>query len=164
MGSERGVGDDSFRRQPKRPGAVLCVLFIAGCVFVGTRAFFLSWLSPRPIPDVADIARIEAEFYDSKSHKNVTFLVPQSYWNAILSAMLPAEKDDHAAKWEGLGSLQVALINGNSFHILLYERSKDPGAFSAGPTIEQRIYYRGGSSSALKKALSEAWTASKKTQ
>ena len=132
------------------------MLFIAGCVFVGTRAFFLSWLSPRPIPDVADIARIEAEFYDSKSHKNVTFLVPQSYWNAILSAMLPAEKDDHAAKWEGFGSLQVALINGNSFHILLYERSRRPWRVSAGPTIEQRIYYRGGSAAPQEGAVGKA--------
>ncbi len=164
MGSERGVSDDTFRRQPKPRGAILCVLLIVVCVVVGTRAFLLWRLSPRPFPDVADIARIEAEFYDSKSQKNVTFLVPKSHWSALLSAMLPAEKDDHAAKWEGLGTLQLALINGSSFHISLYERSTDPGAFAAGPTVEQRIYYRGGSSSALKKALLEAWAASKKTE
>jgi hypothetical protein len=40
----------------------------------------------------------------------------------------------------------------------LYSTSKDPGAFAAGKTFKERVYYRGGSSAGLLKALTDVMT------
>ncbi len=41
---------------------------------------------------------------------DVDFEVPRSHWEAIFSAMLPAKKDDHAAKWVQPGHLDLNLF------------------------------------------------------
>jgi hypothetical protein len=168
MVSEKNQSDDPFREQPKRLDAILgvysvvaCALLVVVCAVVGSRAFFPHRPVPRPFPEVAAIERIEAEYYDSQSDKSVTFRVPKSHWNVILSALLPAEKDDAPAKWVSLGDLHLTLTNGDKFLISVYKLPEDPGAFSAGPR-QQRNYYRGGSSAAVEQEFAQAWAASKK--
>jgi hypothetical protein len=136
------------------------LLLVAAVVVVAVAVFFLG-RSERPFPQLSEIQRIEAQIDDPESGKVVTFEVPRSHWEAIFSAMLPARKDDHAMKWVMPGSMNLRLKNGNSYYIGLYSVSDDLGAFSAGPSHESRVYYRGGNSSALEKAVADAFKASK---
>jgi hypothetical protein len=129
---------------------MLVVLIVGGWLLNGSR----DTLSP--VPDAADIRSLEASFYDREQQEKVEFQVPRKHWDAILSTLLPARRDDHPAKWVGLGRLQFKLVNGDSYFVSLYSPASEPGAFAAGSTFESRVYYRGGNSSDLEKALSEA--------
>ncbi|HEV8068338.1 MAG TPA: hypothetical protein VGP76_11425 [Planctomycetaceae bacterium] len=137
------------------------LLLLAAVVVVAVAVFFFLGRSERPFPQLSEIQRIDAKIDDPESGKVVTFEVPRSHWEAIFSAMLPARKDDQAAKWVMPGSLNLRLKNGNSYYVGLYSVSGDLGAFSAGPSHEWRVYYRGGNSSALEKAVADAFAASK---
>ena len=110
----------------------------------------------RPVPETAEIRSMEATFYDRGRGSKVTFEVPAAHWQSILSSLLPAKEDPDPAKWVGLGELQIKLAGGDSFLISLFSLSENPGAFSSGPTWEQRTYYRGGSTAGLERALAEA--------
>jgi len=141
---------------------LVLLLLAAGAVLAVAVVFFLDD-SERPFPRLSEIERIDADVYDRKSKKDVTFEVPRSHWEAIFSAMLPARKDDHPLPWAGPGDLNLKLKSGHTFRIALFYVDKElgTGAFSAGATHESRIYYRGGNSSALEKAVADAFEASK---
>jgi hypothetical protein len=113
-----------------------------------------------PLPNQSDVRSIEASFFDRDTESRVTFQVPPAHWDAIFAALLPARKDNDPAKWVGLGELEFKLANGDSYHVELYSISDGPGAFAAGPTFEQRAYYRGGDSSDLEQALGAVFKAS----
>ena len=115
-----------------------------------------------PLPEAEDVRSIEASFYDREKHEKIEFEVPREHWSLILSALLPARKDDSPKKWAGLGRLNFKLANGDSYLVSMYRLNHETGAFSAGPTIENRIYYRGGNSRDLEKALAEAFEASER--
>ncbi len=112
------------------------------------------------MPSAADVRSIKASFFNRDTESEVTFQVPAAHWDAIFSALLPARKDNDPAKWVGLGVLEIKLANGDSYHVELYSNDDGPGAFAAGPTFEQRVYYRGGNSSDLEQALVDAFKAS----
>jgi hypothetical protein len=141
---------------------VVLLLVATGVVVAAEVVFlFVPDRAQQPFPQLSEIQRIHAQVYDLKSGKDLDFEVPQSHWEAIFAAMQPAEKDDHGAKWMQPGTLNLNLKNGNSFYVALYSVPGELGAFSAGPTHESRIYYRGGNSSALEKAVADAFEASK---
>jgi hypothetical protein len=75
--------------------------------------------------------------------------------------MLPAKKDNHPMKWMGFGHLDLKLKSRGAFRIDLFSSGEDVGAFSAGPTFESRIYYRGGDSTELEQAIAVALKASR---
>jgi hypothetical protein len=149
------------RTPGKRPPLVVFLVLMAGAGLAAGIAYLLNQPA-NPLPPLADVERIEAHILDAQSAKAVTFQVPPSHWRAIYSAMLPATKDDHAAKWAGPGHLDLKLKNGKSFYIaIFYVSGADQGAFAAGPTFETRIYYRGGNSDELEQAISDALKASR---
>lgn len=112
---------------------------------------------PPSLPDIADVRSLKASFYDRDKDAKVSFQVPRKHWNAIFSALQPAQRDRHPAKWAGLGELEFTLNSGDSYLVWLYSLDgHEPGAFSGGPTFESRVYYRGGNSSDLERALVEA--------
>ena len=144
----------------------LLLLLATGAVVAAELVFvFVPDRAQQPLPQLSEIQRIDAQVYDRKSGNDVAFEVPRSHWEAIHSAMLPAHKDKHAAKWVGLGHLDLNLKDGHSFYVALFLVSvgdtEDLGAFAAGPSSQSRVYYRGGNSSALEKAVAEAFEASK---
>src|SRR5262249_37606073 len=124
--------------------------------------FLTSRYAHPPVPNIKDIQSMEADFYDSGKQAKVTFQVPAAHWQPIFSALLPAHRDSDPAKWVGLGHLQIKLVGGGSFHVSLYRVSDGLGAFASGPTFDQRVYYRGGSSADLKQALVTAFEAAEK--
>lgn len=133
---------------------LLAVAIVAVVVLLQLRA------ARRPVPEAGEIRSMEATFYDRGTGSLVTFQAPAAHWQPILSSLLPAKEDRDPAKWVGLGELQFKLAGGYSFVISLYSLSESPGAFSSGPTWEQRTYYRGGSTARLERALAEALKAS----
>ncbi|MBI3865649.1 MAG: hypothetical protein HY290_27565 [Planctomycetia bacterium] len=112
-----------------------------------------------PVPDVGAIRSMEATVDLPGRDSPVTFQIPAAHWRSILSSLLPAEEDPNPAKWESVGRLQIKLSWGKTFIIDLYVVRDGPGAFSSGPSLEDRTYFRGGSSAKLEKALSEAYEA-----
>jgi hypothetical protein len=108
-----------------------------------------------PLPAVSDIDSIEA-----RTSEGVRFDVPKKHWVPILDAMRPARKDNDPAKWQVLGELNIRLKGGKSLFVALYTTSKWSGAFSAGRTFKERVYYRGGDSAKLKQTFQAAYAAS----
>jgi hypothetical protein len=140
---------------------LLLLELLAGGVFAAAIVYFSRESNDRPFPQLSEIQRMDATVSVPQSKDDVTFEVPQSHWEAILSAMLPARKDDHPALWVMPGDLKLKLKNGDPFYIAIYSTYDELGAFAAGPSFERRVYYRGGNSSALEKAVADALKASK---
>ncbi len=133
------------------------IIATVGILICGVWLFFRTRDTRPSLPDAADIRRLNAIFYDREKGAKVAFQVPREHWNAIFSALQPAQRDDNPAKWVGLGELEFKLACGDSYLVSLYSlEDSEPGAFSAGPTWESRVYYRGGNSSELERALAEA--------
>lgn len=111
-----------------------------------------------PLPKVKSIDRMTATSYQDQ--KDTQFDVPQEHWESILDALRPAKRDRSPAKWWGLGRLDIKLKGGRSLVVMLYRTHDGPGAFAAGGTFAQRVYYRGGDSEKLEKAFRAAYSAS----
>ena len=109
-----------------------------------------------PLPKAEQVRSITIEFEDS-GQKTVKFKGTVDDWSAIRSKLLPAKRDDNPASWEGMGKIQIIKTDGKPFLVHLYTPSKGPGAFSAGASLKQRVYYRGGDTTALRKALEDAY-------
>jgi len=142
------------------------VLLCSGLAVVAILAALLSWLRnlDRPIPHVRNIRSIEFIRWDSEKQSKVGIPIPREHWESLLSALLPARKDNDPAKWRLLGELALTLSDGGSFHISLYDPRERLGAFSAGPTHKERVYYRGGRSEDLKAAIEDALSAARKAE
>ena len=113
-------------------------------------------ISPNAEPPVCKLLDFGKYKYQEQK-KQVEFTVPREHWNAIVSALTPAQKDSHPAKWVGMGELRFQLANGNPWVVTLYEGDGDRGAFSAGPNWDQRVYYRGGNTAELQNAMAAAF-------
>jgi hypothetical protein len=137
------------------------VAFTIIAVFV---VFLRSQKSWPVVPDVSEIESMEATFYDAGSGSDVKFSVAAANWQPILSSLLPATRDSDPAKWVSLGELQIKLTGGRAYLISLYSVSDGPGAFSSGPSFEQRTYYRGGSIANVERALTLAFKAAHQEQ
>ena len=114
-----------------------------------------------PLPDAKDIKSIVIKF-DHPKHDDVEFVATTRDWEIIKAKLSPAKKDPKPSLWEWLGSIKIIKKDGQSAHVELYTTSSDPGAFSAGKTFKDRTYFRGGKSSGLVKAVSDAYERSKK--
>ena len=156
--SNETIGDSSSAT--KRRVLIVLSLILAAAVLATGGVFFMH-RSARPFPEAAEIERIEASVIDPVSNKHVKFEVPRSHWDAIFSAMLPSKEDAHPMKWAGFGHVDLNLKRGSAFRIDLFSSDAAVGAFSAGPTYESRIYYRGGDSTRLKEAIAGALKASR---
>lgn len=152
---------NDFSPEPYRRSARIARAAVIGSILL--ILICAIWLAVRPrdsrphLPDAADVRSIEASYYNRERNVQVAFQVPREHWNAIFSGLRPAQRVDEPEKWPGLGSLEFKLMNGDSYLISLYNPSHLSGAFSAGPTWESRVYYRGGNSSDLEQALAEAF-------
>jgi len=144
------------------PLRLLWLALAAVTIIVAAIWLFLPHTVPGPVPEATQIRSMEATFYDRRKGSDVTFQVPAAHWRSILASLLPAKADEDPAKWEVLGELQINLVGGGSFQISLYSLDEELGAFSSGPTWEDRTYYRGGSTARLERALEDAFKASDK--
>jgi hypothetical protein len=140
-----------------------------GVVCTTLVAVFALWLpgcraaeEAGPLPKAGDIATMRANYYDRQAKAMVAFDVPPESWKDILASLLPARKDDRPAEWVVLGSLEITGKDKESLTVWLFTTSQDPGAFAAGKTWEQRVYYRGGKTADLEKALQAARERAKK--
>ncbi|MBS0264587.1 MAG: hypothetical protein JSS02_21815 [Planctomycetes bacterium] len=139
-------------------------LVLVALIVTAVRIFHNSPNARLPLPDINDVQSMEADFYDSDKQALVTFQVPAAHWQPIFSSLLPARRDSNPAKWESLGDLRIKLARGGSLHVSLYSVSDGLGAFSAGPSFETGIYYRGGNSRDLEQTLADALKASNNNQ
>jgi len=141
----------------------MCIVLVA-VALVAAVSYYVAGIE-HPLPRPEEIQRMEAGDVSLANHPGpIDFDVPQSYWDAILSSLVPARKDHDPAKWQQVGHLSIELSNGGAFEISIFTIDGTRGAFAAGPTWEQRVYYRGGSTAAVEKALAEAFEASQRTK
>lgn len=108
------------------------------------------------LPDAAQVKSVFIKF-DQPKGPTVEFAATAADWKAIRTALLPAEADPNPANWEWIATVKIVLKDDKPFRVELYTPSKAPGAFAAGATYKQRIYYRGGDTKEMVKALAEAY-------
>ena len=99
---------------------------------------------------------------DTLSDIALQFYGDAEYWDEILAALSPAERDFFPAKWEQMARLHIETKGGGKWWVALYRLDDSVGAFSSGPTVEARRYYRGGNSKLLEEALEKALAESEK--
>lgn len=112
------------------------------------------------LPKMSDSRTMRAVYHDVESDEERVFEVPNGHWKLIFAALSPANRDKAPASWESIGRLEIVMKDGGPFHVSLYSVGKGPGAFAAGNTFRERVYYRGGKSDDLVKALRAAYKAS----
>lgn len=139
------------------------VAIIAAFLFVVGTLCVVLVLQLRPQPSVlpftaADVESMEADIYLQTLEVDKTFQVPPSFWEAILATFSGASKDEHPTKWVGHGELHLKRKDGSPYYI----QYSDHDQFAAGPTVQQRVYYRGTDNAELEQALSDAYEASQK--
>jgi hypothetical protein len=137
------------------------LLCIAGC-HGGSPAVVHHPESGYAFPDPKDIRSIEIRWDLRSEWRNRTFYAPKDHWAIILSCLTPSERDPRPMKWEAIGSILIRTTEGNQCWVGLFDTFEDLGAFAAGPTIEDREYYRGGNSAKLKAAIQAAHSASER--
>ena len=120
--------------------AIWALLLAAGCSSAGQQ--WLEGPNVDPLPAADDVQSIEALKLTGGSR--VAFPIPREQWESVRAALLPAKVDNRPCSWKLLGHLQVTTRNGKSVYIQLFQTESGPGAFAAGPTLEDREYYRGG--------------------
>jgi len=108
------------------------------------------------LPEPKDVKTISIKF-DHPKLDDVQFTATPADWKAIRAALLPAKPDQNPASWEWFGTVRIITKDNQPFRIGLYTTSKDPGAFAAGETFGQRVYYRGGKKAELVKAVMAAY-------
>lgn len=116
-----------------------------------------------PLPLAKEIQAVSIE-YDHPREDTVKFQAKPEDWSAIRATLTPAKRDPNPSSWEGLGTVHLIKKDGQPLNVYLYAPSKPPGAFSAGKTLKQRVYYRGGNTKKLIKVLDKAYKASQKTE
>lgn len=114
-----------------------------------------------PLPDGKQVKAISIKF-DHPELDDVKFTATIEDWKAIRTTLLPAKRDENPADWEWVGTVQIVKKDGQPFRVELYAPSRDPGAFAAGKTYKQRVYYRGGKAPDLLRAVKSAYDKSKK--
>lgn len=114
-----------------------------------------------PLPDAKQVKSVSIKF-DHPKLDDVEFTATPDDWRAIRAALLPARRDPNPADWEWAGTVKIVRKDAQPFRVELYTTRKDPGAFAAGKTYKQRVYYRGGKTAALSKAVNAAYEKSKK--
>jgi hypothetical protein len=110
-----------------------------------------------PLPQSSAIRGIKARYFDPTTKQKLEFDVPRSHWVPILSAMRPNRSDPQPADWVVLGDLRITRSDGCPFFVSMYSLRSGEGAFSAGASSDERLYYRGGSTPDLVRALNAAY-------
>lgn len=112
--------------------------------------------SDSALPDAKEVKAISIKF-DHPKLDDVEFDATAEDWEAIRLQLLPAKRDPKPAAWEWIGTVKIVTKDGQPFRVELYTPSSGPGAFAAGETYDERIYYRGGKTAAVVKALAAAY-------
>jgi len=115
---------------------------------------------PGPLPDAKLVKTVSIKF-DHPKHDDIEFTATPEDWKAIRAGLLPARRDPKPADWEWVATLKIVKKDGQPFRVEVYATNKDPGAFAAGRTYKQRVYYRGGKTAAVVKAINAAYEKSR---
>ena len=133
------------------------ILVLATCLSMSLASRASDEKAIGPLPEAKELRSLKVVYSDYETHEDATFEVAREYRTPILAALSPAKRDDHPAKWEVLGAMVLVTTKGKSIVVNLFSVGEGAGAFSianADPNL--RIYYRGGKSADLVKALRAA--------
>ena len=110
-----------------------------------------------PLPAAEQVKSVVIRFDHPKQREDPQFAATLDDWKAIRAALSPADPDPSPANWEGFGRVTAVTKGGDTIVVQLYTTSRGPGAFAIGLTSKQRVYYRGGSTKAMIKAVHAAY-------
>jgi hypothetical protein len=130
---------------------LLSLVAVAGCVTPEATG---------PLPEAKQVKTISIKF-DHPKLDDVEFDATAEDWEAIRSHLLPAEIDPKPALWEWVASVKIVTKGGQPFSLELYTPSSGPSAFSSGKKSDERLYYRGGNTAAMVRAVTAAYEKSK---
>ena len=133
----------------------LLLLIVAAAILLAVLAHEIDRAHRRkavsPLPPLDTIHSMKVCFWDPTSRETVEFDVPQDHWGNIYAGLLPARRDPHPAKWEGMGSIEIKRKFAFDFEIALFYTD----AFAI-ETWGKQVYYRGGDSNELVRAIRAA--------
>jgi hypothetical protein len=135
---------------------LLAVVAAVACVGIGSCILRQNETDDLPRPDDVEAMRVRVYGPDLPAAKRDWCEVSPEHFASILAAMRPCHKDAEPAKWVVFGETEMTLRGGRHYGIWLYLTYSQTGAFSAGPTYEHRIYYRGGTDEGIRAAIREA--------
>jgi hypothetical protein len=124
--------------------------------------FFLLWRwwihSLHHIPGAGEVISMQATLRHSPKGLGgiPTFTVPPQHFARILGSLRPYSTPEVVCKWASIGELQLTCWGGRRFEITIFMTKDGPGAFAAGPTWEDRVYYVGGTDAAIEDAIRAA--------
>ena len=123
----------------------------------------IGWVNlfSNPLSGIDEVSKVQATGRYGTDGEHVKFDVPLEYWSRIKAALGNPTRDFFPYQWKVAGSLTVTTRKGRELWLGLYRTDESPGAFSAGPSFNQRKYYRGGNSLELHEAMSAAYQAAK---
>jgi hypothetical protein len=160
------LGKDDTRKGRRRLVLrTIPLVIVVAIVVIITAIMVLRWCFRRdPLPPLADIESMKVLQFCDFGRERPVIEVPESCWNAVLAALSPYKCDPRPAKWQVLADLEIQTKNKHSYRVNLYQTHDDPvGAFASGPSFESRVYYRGGNTAQLKKAIDKAYSEAAKT-
>src|SRR5437016_3244786 len=95
-----------------------------------------------PLPAADDVKIVEVIAYRKSGMEDpVAFTMQPEDWSAVRAGLLPASRYRWPMKWQMLATLEITKTDGEPFHVSLYAPQSEPGAFSAGRTQDERVYY-----------------------
>jgi hypothetical protein len=110
------------------------------------------------LPPINDVKSIRVLRFHEGRRSRPGIEVPEKHWKEIFAALSPSKYDPWPCEWKLLADLEIQTKQDQHYRVDLYNLETHPvGAFSIGPTVEQRTYRRGGNSAQLKKALSNVY-------
>ncbi len=131
---------------------ILFAVAIGGLIF----AWVNSSGDPLPAPQVVE--RLIAIGNFGPNRDPVKFEIPVAKWHRIRASMQVPKRDFSPDKWLTIGSLDITTRQGREYHVELYQTEELLGAFSAGPTFDRRVYYRGGDSKEMAREMEAAYS------
>jgi hypothetical protein len=109
--------------------------------------------SKRNLPDAQDVTSVKIVIRGET--QKVT--VPREQVQRVLDLFNNGSKDGNPSKWEVMGKdLEIITKDGETIHIWLYSTYKGAGAFSIGPSLKERTYYRGSTDAEIESVIKQA--------
>jgi hypothetical protein len=153
--------DATKRAWPQFTIRSLLLLTAAVAMVLGCWQWLRGPIYSLPQPD--DVLRMKVFWFYDGQRERPGIEVSEKHWKDIFAALSPSEYDPSPRKWQVLAAIEIQTKQNQRYRLDAYNRFREPtGAFSVGPTLEERTYRRGGNSAKLKEALEKAYADSER--
>jgi hypothetical protein len=161
MTSNSSDFSEARRRWPRFSQRALLVVGAGVAVVLAILAYV--W-QPVRLPQVRDIARMQAEVHGWHDDLGRRFEVPKDHWSDVLNALCTEWRDRSARKWETYCHLELTMDDETTCHISVYDFGSGGMVTWVGDNWKQQEYRDSGSGKNVINVLNEAYEAAAASQ